>query len=417
MTQTSLKSHAAKSAPNQQSDELTSCLSRNFHPATSDYFPGRIAILSTYPPTECGIATFARSLAEALKVNGARVDILQIADSVTSSSNSQVVAQHRGKSDISKTAQILNAYDQVLIQHEFGIFDGPDGDEIFELLDALQVPVAVVLHTVLTEPSLRQRAILNYICDKAAAVITMTQAGRAKLIANYDVAVSNVHVIGHGARAISDSSSLAARENARPRILTWGLIGPGKGIEWAIDAVAALQDLDSPPEYVIAGQTHPHVKHRDGESYRDGLKASINQYGIADSVNFIDHYLTDSELDELITSADVVLLPYDSVEQVTSGVLVEALVAGVPIVATNFPHAREVLSDNSGILVKQRDALGIALAIRAILTSKNRADAMRHRLNRKSNAYLWPAIGKKYLEVLNSLQRESSSVPSDSLVG
>ena len=378
---------------------------------------GKIAILSTYPPTECGIASFAKSLESALVANGLSVDIVRLSNSSANSSAGSVVANHSGKSEISKTAELLNDYGQVLIQHEFGIFDGPDGDEVIDIMDQLRVPTSVVLHTVLTEPTLRQRVILNFICAKADALITMTQAGKAKLIANYDVDVSKIYVIGHGAREISTSSISGEVCSARPRILTWGLIGPGKGIEWAISAVAALQDMEPAPEYIIAGQTHPQVKLRNGESYRDSLKSLINQYELNNDVRFIDHYLSESELDQLITSADVVLLPYDSVEQVTSGVLVEALVAGVPIVATNFPHAREVLSDNSGILVKQQDALGIALAIRAILISKNRADAMRHRLQRKSAAFLWPAIGKKYLDVLSSLESSEALNTSETLVG
>lgn len=378
----------------------------------------KIAVVGTYPPTECGIATFTKSLAGALAANDVEVDIVRLMNGDTTASPAEVVHEHNGASEVRKTAQHLNGYDQILIQHEFGIFDGQDGDEIIDLLNRVEIPVTVVLHTVLTNPSLHQREVMNHIVRKADALITMTQAGKAKLIANYPVATKNIHVIPHGARAINSNSAngRSKNQNLRPRILTWGLIGPGKGIEWAIDALAELKGEIPMPEYVIAGQTHPHVKMRNGENYRDSLVSRINDLGLSESVKFIDHYLSNGELDELITSADIVLLPYDSVEQVTSGVLVEALVAGVPIIATNFPHAREVLSDHGGILVKQKDALAIALGIKAILSSSNRANAMRQRLRRKGQSFLWPAIGSKYLEIAQELASDKFANSSKSLV-
>jgi glycosyltransferase involved in cell wall biosynthesis len=357
-------------------------------------------------------------LASAYRANGVDVDIVRLMNGDSTESPAEVAHEHNDSSDIARTVEILNGYEQILIQHEFGIFDGQDGDEIIDILERLEIPVTVVLHTVLTNPSSHQREVMNHIVRKADALITMTQAGKAKLIANYPVATRKIHVIAHGARPINTSiaSSKIKSEMRRPRILTWGLIGPGKGIEWAIDALAELKDEIPMPEYVIAGQTHPHVKLRNGENYRDSLVARINDHGIADSVTFIDHYLSERELDELITTADIVLLPYDSLEQVTSGVLVEALVAGVPIIATNFPHAREVLSDHGGILVKQKDPLAIALGIRAILGSKNRADAMRKRLHRKGQSFLWPAIGSKYLDIASELNGRKYSSSTKSLV-
>ena len=378
----------------------------------------RIALLGTYPPTECGIATFTKSLAKAYRANGVDVDIVRLMNGDSTESPTEVAHEHNGASDVERTTQILNGYEQILIQHEFGIFDGKDGDEIIEILDRLEIPVTVVLHTVLTNPTLHQREVMNHIVSKANALITMTQAGKAKLIANYPVATRKIHVIPHGSRTINKSvaSIRAKSQMQRPRILTWGLIGPGKGIEWAIDALAELKGEIPMPEYVIAGQTHPHVKLRNGESYRESLVSRIDEHGLSDCVTFIDHYLSDDELDDLITSADIVLLPYDSLEQVTSGVLMEALVAGVPIIATNFPHAREVLSDHGGILVKQKDPLAIALGIRAILSSSNRSNAMRQRLHRKGQSFLWPAIGKKYLEIAHELNGKKYSNSSKSLV-
>ncbi len=144
----------------------------------------------------------------------------------------------------------------------------------------------------------------------------------------------------------------------RPTILTWGLLGPGKGIEWAIDALAELVDLDPTPRYLVMGETHPRVVNREGEAYRSALQARAASRGIGHLVEFDARYLDLAALGRVVQEADVVLLPYDSREQVTSGVLVEALAAGKPVIATGFPHAVELLGGGAGLIVPHGDGPG-----------------------------------------------------------
>jgi glycosyltransferase involved in cell wall biosynthesis len=186
-------------------------------------------------------------------------------------------------------------------------------------------------------------------------------------------------------------------------------LGPGKGIEWAIDALGELSDLDCSPEYVIAGQTHPHVKSHQGEKYREELYRRVAENNLQDDVVFVDAYLDSEHLETLISSADVVVLPYDSLEQVTSGVLVEALVAGKPVIATNFPHAREALADGSGILVDQRDSHAIANGLRTILGNDSQAAMMHEKSSKKANQFLWSSVSGEYVDIANALAAKKLS--------
>jgi glycosyltransferase involved in cell wall biosynthesis len=292
----------------------------------------------------------------------------------------------------------LNGCDVVVVQHEFGIFGGPDGDEVLLLLAGLRVPTIVVLHTVLTEPTSHQRQVLEAVVGDAGAVVTMTNTARRRLLAGYHVDPDKVRVIAHGAaeRFGGEPNRSSAAPGWRPTVLTWGLLGPGKGIEWGIEAMALLQDRDPAPRYLVAGQTHPKVLARDGESYRRGLQRHIDDLSLADSVELDGRYLDDPTLAALVAAADVVLLPYDSTEQVTSGVLIEAVAAGKPVVATRFPHALELLSDGAGIVVQHRDPVGIAEGLRRVISSTEVAAAMSRAATAAAPGLRWSAVAGQY---------------------
>ena len=364
----------------------------------------RLAVLSTYPPTECGIATFSRSLTNALAEEGAHVNVVRLMNEDVTPSPFEVIHEHWDGDTGEITGAVLNSHDAVIIQHEFGIFGGPDGQDVIEIMDNLNVPIIVVLHTVLSNPTINQRRVLEAIIERADALVTMTNTGKEKLIEFYAVAPEVISVIPHGAHpmATTDAGILNV-DGRRPRILTWGLLGPGKGIEWAIDALGELDDMDFTPEYVIAGQTHPHVKAHQGERYREELYRRVAENNLQGDVVFVDAYLDNKNLATLISSADVVVLPYDSLEQVTSGVLVEALVAGKPVIATNFPHAREALADGSGILVDQRDSHAIANGLREILGDDSKAAIMHDKSSKKANKFLWSSVSSEYVDIANNL--------------
>jgi glycosyltransferase involved in cell wall biosynthesis len=241
------------------------------------------------------------------------------------------------------------------------------------------------------------------VCDAADTVVLMTETARTRLLEGFDVAESKLAVIAHGAATPQADDSSERRSRTGHRILTWGLLGPGKGIEWAIDAVASLTDVRPRPRYIIAGATHPKVLAYAGESYRKMLIQRTWSSGVAPFVTFDDAYRDLEELTSLIVSADVVVLPYDSEEQVTSGVLVDAVAAGRPVVSTAFPHAVELLGSGAGIVVPQRDPVALADAIRAVLTDDVLASGMAAEARRLAPGLSWNAVAAEYIELAGAL--------------
>ncbi len=367
----------------------------------------RIAMMSTYPPTQCGIATFAQSLSDAMSAHGAEVDVVQLAHGPTFARPERVVHQHRSAADIGRTAQVLNSYDVVVLQHEFGIYGGEDGIELVDLLSLIQVPIITIVHTVLKAPTLRQRTVIQSLVSASAAMVTMTNIARKNLISHYEIAPEDIHVIPHGAPDLRRATDLVMPA-AGPRMLTWGLISEGKGIEWGIEALAKLKDVHPDAEYVVAGRTHPNVIAFEGERYRESLIQLATDLGVADRLILVNEYLDNKELASLIASASIFLLPYDSREQVTSGVLVEAMVAGGPVIATRFPHATEALAGGVGTLVEQGSSDQIAAAVRAIHEDPVLAAQMRARTSARSRSYLWPSVAASYLDLAQNLSRAES---------
>jgi glycosyltransferase involved in cell wall biosynthesis len=367
-----------------------------------------IGILSSFPPTACGIATFSAALAVGLVANGATVDVVRTGEA-PGIEDPMVLASLGSGPDRTDALEVLNSTDVAIVQHEYGIYEGPDGDSVVALLEALEVPTIVVAHTVVRAPTANQRTVLDQICDAADAVVVMTESARLRLIESFGVTPSKVLVIPHGAATppvepLGDRVSVdGQRSRHTPRLLTWGLLGPGKGIEWAIDAVASLSDLRPRPTYVIAGATHPKVLAHAGESYREMLVQRAWSTGAVTHVTFDGAYRDLASLTELICSADLVVLPYDSDDQVTSGVLVDAVAAGRPVVSTAFPHAVELLGSGAGIVVPQRDAGALAAAIRLVLTDHELAAEMAAEARRLAPDLSWNAVAARYHEVARNL--------------
>ena len=358
-------------------------------------FTRRYGMLGTFPPTECGVATFTAALAAGLEANGAEVGIVRVGDADSSRDVRVVERLEAGSSTSTRRAvRALDAHDVAIVQHEYGLYGGADGDEVVDLVRSLGVPSIVVAHTVLLDPSAHQREVLEAVAAAASAIVVMTDAGRDRLCTTYDVDADKIVVIPHGA-AVARPHEPSVRLT-RPTILTWGLLGQGKGIEWAIDAMRLLQDLRPRPQYVIAGDTHPKVLAREGERYRHMLMRRTWERGVAPMVTFDRGYRDLPALSKLIDGATVVLLPYDSQDQVTSGVLVDAVAAGRPVVSTAFPHAIELLASGAGIVVPQRDPAAIAEALRRVLTEDGLATAMAAEATRLAPELGWDAVAGRY---------------------
>lgn len=364
----------------------------------------RIAMVSTFPPTQCGIATFAESLTRALAHAGATVEMVDLPAGPETPPHEATLHRHRGYQDLPVTAYLLNSFDVVILQHEFGIWDGQDGHGIVDLIGMVATPVVTVLHTVPSAASGGQRRALQRILDLSDAVVVLSHSAFRRLTQDFSVRPDTLVMIPHGATALWHRRR-PAEDDATHRILTWGLLGHGKGLEWGIRAMAILRDRGVAGEYVIAGATHPNVRRSEGEAYRQSLLDLARKLGVSASVTVADDYLSDDGLSQLICESSLFLLPYDSREQITSGVLVEAIAAGGPVIATRFPHAAELLGTGAGILVDHGDPIAIADAVEHALRDGEASERMRERSRALAADLDWGRVGDNYLTLADQLWR------------
>ena len=368
----------------------------------------RFGFVSTFPPQLCGIASFSASLMSAINgykdCNTSVIALLEPNDSYSQFDAIPEVIGFLRQSDsysLKLALKILNQNNIAVIQHEFGIFGGPDGDEVLKIAAGIRIPLITILHTVMSEPTPGQYRVLQRLCELSSIVVVMGKTAEVRIIGLYGVDPAKVRLIPHGAPQIPAAAHLSPEEH--PLILTWGLIGPGKGLEWSISAMHRLKDMKPVPHYLIVGQTHPKVIEREGERYRESLERLVADNGLEEIISFKPDYLARTEIVDLISRASVIVLPYDTTEQTTSGVLIEALAARKPVVSTEFPHAVELLSGGAGIIVGHNDPQAIADAICMIIEDPEVALRMAKKSQEFANELLWPAVAGSYISLAQSL--------------
>lgn len=357
----------------------------------------RFGILGTYPPTPSGLATFSAALANGLSINGAEVSVVRVSDGPPSSS-SRVIGElvNGSAASVAACAELLNQSDVAVIQHEYGSYGGVDGAEVVGVIDRLRVPSILVAHTVPKNPTPQQRSLLELLAARADQVVVMSEAANRRLCRGFNIAPRTVTTIPYGATLPTKASSM---RSGRPIVLTPGPLGPGKGIERVIVAMGSLNDLPGRPRYVVAGRTDPEVLAADGEAYRNARIDQALRSGVADSVCFDTDCRNVPMLTTLFQSAAVVVLPYDSTDQVTSRALVDAVASGRPVVATAFPHAVELLASGAGIVVAHDDPDALACALRRVLTEPRLAGAMAAEARRLAPEMAWPNVARSYLRL------------------
>jgi glycosyltransferase involved in cell wall biosynthesis len=384
----------------------------------------RVAIVSTYQPRHCGIAVFSGDLRAALLEadSSLAVDIVSISRGDNSRSHPpEVVATIRREvaSDYRAAAEELGRanVDVVLIEHEYGIFGGNDGHFVLELANQLTVPMVVTLHTVLANPPAERARTMRALCQRAALIMVFTETARRMLGEQGLAEPERVRVVPHGApdeltqAAWADgvdediaSSSLQLPSLAGRTVLsTFGLISDSKGLELAIRALPSI--VASHPEvlYLIAGQTHPEVIHKEGESYRLGLQQLVHDLDLCDHVWFIDRFLSIDELAMLLARTDLYLTPYRSRDQIVSGALTFAVAAGCPVVSTPYFSAEDLLSSGAGRLVPSGDSSELAAAALDLLGSRAKMKAARAEARRVGADLTWSSVGKTTLELLSEV--------------
>ncbi len=383
----------------------------------------RIGVLSTFPPRQCGIATFSADLIAGLRdapgVDAVEVIAVTNGDEFTYPPPVVATISQEVRADYGRAARLVGrlGLDVVMIEHEFGIFGGRDGEFLLSFTDELAVPYVVTLHTVLSSPSPNQDAVLRELCRRAAAVLVFTDTARRMVTTAGIADPDRVHVVPHGAppeiTRLAESAGThrviplegvpgVGPSDTRDRfvITSFGLISPGKGIETTIEALATLVDRHPDVLLVVAGRTHPEVARRHGEEYRLTLESLVRRHGLERHVSFDDRFLSIDELADLLAATDLFVTAYRSPEQIVSGALTFALAAGCPVVSTPYRYAQDLLASGAGRLVPFDDAEALADSIAELIEHPERLAAMRAEARQVGRALSWPAVGRSTAEIL-----------------
>lgn len=362
----------------------------------------RVALVGCFRPRRCGIATYTADifdyLARAHPEIG--VDVYAMRAGPEQASDEAVIAtiEADDRASYRRAADRINASgaDAVWLQHEFGIFGGVAGDMVLDLIDRIAAPLVVTLHTVLAEPTADQRRVMEHIVARASRLIVMSDFGRRTLVDAYGAPPGAVALIEHGTpdRPFVRSSPLRASLGIgdRPVLSTFGLLGPGKGLETAIRALPAIVAAHPDIVYRIVGATHPNLVAAEGEAYRQSLETLAESLGVSANVAWENRFLDTGELLDQIELCDIYLAPYPNLAQVTSGTLAYAVALGRAVVSTPFVHARELLADDVGILVPEQDSGAIAAAVLDLLASPAALHALQARAYRRGRRTAWPNI-------------------------
>ncbi|MBT9139761.1 MAG: Phosphatidyl-myo-inositol mannosyltransferase [Dehalococcoidia bacterium] len=373
----------------------------------------RIALVGSHLPRKCGIATFATSLSGALEGIIGRDSTLFVAlnNNERYDYPSKVIYQIKQDclEDYQNAADLINssAVDIVSLQHEFGLFGGPEGIHIVEFLSYLQKPVVTTFHTVLEKPSASQKKALIGVAAFSQALVVMNERAIAILTDIYNIPHAKIHLIQHGVpdTFYIDPSYYKHQLQLAGHfvILTFGFLNPNKGIEIMLKAMPPVVEKHPEVLYIVLGVTHPTVKKHHGEEYREGLENLVKILNITENVLFVDEFVDDDTLGYYLGAADLVVCPYHSEGQITSGVLSNSLGKGKAIISTPFLHAREALAGEKGRVVNFNDPVGMTEAVMQLIENPE------ERLSLAGQAYIagqrmgWSRISKQYLDVFEDL--------------
>lgn len=347
----------------------------------------RVALIGNATPRQCGIATYTSDTFDALRSRypAMAIDFYAMNDPGSwydyPPEVSGVIRQDEVDDYLRTIGRIERSGAQLVwVQHEFGIFGGPAGAHLLRLLEKLSIPIAITLHTVLDEPNRDQRAVMDRLIRVSDRLIVMAEKGRSILKSVYGVPDRQIAVIPHGVPDRTyvdpDLAKPALGLAGRKVMLTFGLVSPNKGIETMIEAMPAILAEHPDSVYVIAGATHPHLVAREGERYRDGLKALAERLGVASNLRWIEDFLDQEHLLDLIAASDIYVTPYQHLKQITSGTLSYAVALGKPVISTPYHHAAEIVGPDNGILADPGDVPAFASAACGLLRDEDRRRRM-----------------------------------------
>lgn len=375
-----------------------------------EFQPRNIACLGNYVPRQCGIATFNYDTRAAIagtdpEVNAFVVAVSDRAEGYAYPPEVRFQFFQHDREAYRRAADYLNFsnVELVCVQHEFGIYGGPAGSYLIPLLRDLRMPVVTILHTILDNPDPDQRRVMLELDKLSARLIVMSERGKQFLMDIYGITPKKIAVIPHG---IPDTPFVDPNYNkdkfgveGRPTLLTFGLLSPGKGLEYAIKALPKIVAKVPDVAYMVVGATHPNLIREDGEAYRESLQHMAEELGVSDNLIFYNRFVDIDELTEFIGAADIYITPYLNPAQITSGTLAYSFGSGKAVVSTPYWHAEELLSDGRGVLVPFRDSEAIAEAVTELLQDEPKRHRIRKTAYQIGRGMVWSEIGKQMLTV------------------
>ena len=384
--------------------------------------PTRIAFVGNYLPRECGIATFTTDLCTALatEYGEGRLFAIPVNDPDSSYKYPDKVRleiEQENLSSYERAADFLNfnGNDLVCLQHEYGIYGGNAGNHILTLLRKLKMPLVTTLHTVLRDPDLDQRIVLEEIAQLSDRMVVMSKLAAKLLREVYAVPGEKIDVIPHGVPDLPFMDPNYYKDKfgteGKPVLLTFGLLSPNKGIENVIQALPAILARQPNVVYIVSGVTHPHIRRREGESYREELQSLAEQLGVTEHLIFNNRFVSTEELIEHVGAADIYITPYKDEAQIVSGTLAIALGAGKAIVSTPYWHAEELLAENRGVIVPFQSPDAIAEAVLGLLENNVERHAMRKRAYHYSRGTTWAKTARAYMASFQRARFERSLHP------
>jgi glycosyltransferase involved in cell wall biosynthesis len=381
--------------------------------------------LGTYAPKQCGIAAFSKDLRDNLTRLGEKTSVAAVSDPYFTydypAEVSYVIRQNNIE-DYAGTANAINnddGIDIVIIQHEYGIYGGADGAYLLELTARLKKPYLLVTHTVLPFPTTGERLTLSTLCLQAAAVVCMTKTSSDILSHVYGAEPEKVYVVHHGVPAFRPQDrKLLKREygyEGRELITTFGLIGPGKGIEIGISALKKLVMKHKNLMYLVVGRTHPmlmrHEGEQHGDQYRKTLTELVRRSDMQDHVEFINKFLEPEELGRYLYMTDIYLSPYPDLNQAISGTLAYALGCGRAIVSTPYLYALEMLSQGQrGLVADDTTAQALAEMLDRVLSEPDLKLTLEKRAALMGSRIKWPYIAKQYANLAGSVLKSRIAI-------
>ena len=384
--------------------------------------PSRIAVIGNYLPRQCGIATFTTDLCSAISAEygAAQLLALPVNDTAQGYDYPARVRWSLDQDDLKsyqKAADFLNFnnIDMVCLQHEYGIFGGPAGSHILELLRGLKMPVVTTLHTVLREPDAAQLSVMKEIAELSDRLIVMSELSSQFLQEIFKVPGSKIDMVPHGVPDLPflDPNFFKDKFGVEGKavLLTFGLLSPNKGIEYVIQALPRILSKHKNVVYLVAGATHPHILRREGEKYRESLQNLAKELGVESQVIFHNRFVSPEEMVEFIGAADLYLTPYRHEEQVVSGTLAYALGAGKAIISTPYWHAIELLDDRRGALVAFQSPDAIAIKTIELLDTPAIRHGMRKRAYLFAREMIWKRVAQGYMESFTKVRRDRMETP------